>query len=167
MNFIFKWWYDRKRKKDLAKAPKDLEEALDTLDHLWPEEDKKSFASEDGKQPGSRFHFFGGMYMRNNWGLWIKEQPLTQWFRANGIWHADDMSAIIYKAFWFKLNNKNFDITREAKHYADYWRKQGLGFDGEPISDLKFPMKVEIKVKKNEKVSQNKNKRRKHSRPSR
>jgi hypothetical protein len=134
MNFIKKWWMLRKRKKLLAKAPKDLGDAILVLDKDMTDELRGKFAKEPAEHPGAKYHFFGGMAMRNNWGLWDKEQPLTKWFRARGIWHADDMSAIILKAYWCFLSDVPFHIAKEAEHYKKFWEKSGLGFDGEKLN---------------------------------
>ena len=130
MNFIKAWWQNRQRKKLLKDAPKTLYEAILKLDDLMTDEARVRFAKESGTSPGSKFHFGGGMAMRNNWGLWDKEQPLTTWFRNNGIWHADDMSSLIYKAYWCFLNDMRFDIDNEVYFYESYWKMTGVGFDG-------------------------------------
>ncbi len=138
------WWYGRQRAKQLAAAPTTLDEAVARLESNSSPEDLAKFKAERGGHPGSSCHFGSGMAMRNGWGLWEKDQPLTKWFRANDIWHADDMSAIIFKALWFKLNAKKFDIKKEAKYYTKYWKSQGLGFDGKELPN--YNSVVENKV---------------------
>jgi hypothetical protein len=133
MKCITNWIADFKRKRQLKRAPKDLWQAVHELYVNSDESDRNRFMREPSDHPGSQFHFGSGMAMRNIWGLWIKEQPLTQWFRSHGIWHADDMCALIYKAYWCSLHDKRFDIDKEAQHYKDYWTKQGVGFDGEKL----------------------------------
>lgn len=135
MKSIRKWLDVRKRKKELAKAPKDLDSAVMEILTTARSEDLAQFAKEPEDAPGARFHFTQGMAMRNAWGLWEKDQPLTKWFRDHRIWHADDMSAIIYKSLWCKLNHKKFDIYTEAAYYIKFWLEQGIAFDGETIED--------------------------------
>lgn len=130
MKFIKTWLANRQRKKQLAKAPKTLFQAVEALDKYMTDDSRKRFAKEDGTSPGSNFHFGGAMAMRNNWGLWDNEQPLTKWFRDYGVWHADDMSSIIFKAYWCFLNEVNFDIEKESEFYKNFWKNQGSGFDG-------------------------------------
>jgi hypothetical protein len=148
MKLLEKWLKRGEAKKqdtELAEAPKTLDEAVQFLLNTTSETDSALFAKEPEDSPGASIHFFAGMAMRNRWGLWKKEQPLTQWFRERRIWHADDMSAVIYKAFWCKLNNKPFDINVEVVYYLNYWFDQGIGFDGEVIEGAK--RKTEIKLR--------------------
>jgi hypothetical protein len=145
------WWYARQRKKELAQAPVSLEAALDLMVENWPTAAKHQFMLEPEDAPGGKYHHFSGMAMRNAWGLWVKEQPLTQWFRAHEIWHADDMSAIIYKALWFRLHEKKFDIDKEAKYYKAYWKKQGIGFDGAELPNYKKNQSLTIRVSRKNK----------------
>ena len=148
MKILEKWLKSRKtreREAKLAKAPWTLDDAVQFLLINTPADEAAEFAKEPEDSPGASIHFTCGMAMRNGWGLWIKEQPLTQWFRQHRIWHADDMSATIYKAFWCKLNNKPFSIHEETTYYINYWFDQGLGFDGEPIEGAK--RKTEIKLR--------------------
>ncbi len=84
----------------------------------------------------SNTFFGGGMAMRNEWGLWRKTGPLNKWFRANGIWHGDDKSAIIFKTFACRVGGETLDIAKEAAHYADFWlRTAGQGFDGKQVAE--------------------------------
>jgi len=130
-----------RRNKQLKSAPTTLDEAIKELDRNSTEGDRTSFANTAVETACGSLHFGSGMSIRNKWGLWVKEQPLTQWFRERGIWHADDMSTAIFKAYWFQLNGMKFDILREAKKCEKYWEKQGLGFDGVELPKLKskFP----------------------------
>lgn len=137
----------QKRAKELSKAPKTLDEAIQFLLNNIKTEDAEQFAKKPEHSAGVDLHFNAGMAMRNGWGLWIKEQPLTQWFRNHRVWHADDMSAIIYHAVWCKLNDKSFDIEKEADYYVDYWASQGFGFDGKPVKDYIAPTSLTIKLR--------------------
>jgi hypothetical protein len=70
-------WYKRQRRIQLEKAPTSLDEAVDRIIAQMSEEDKASYCKENPDHPGSQFHFFGGMAMRNNWGLWEQDTPLA------------------------------------------------------------------------------------------
>lgn len=124
---LFRW-------KKIEVIPNDLENALEMLMSSVPSEDKERFAKRPKNKAVAQCHFGGGMNMRNNWKLWEKESNLSMWFRNRGVWHPDDMSAIIFKAFWCKLNGIYFDIDIEAEYYAEYWKREGIGFDGEKIN---------------------------------
>lgn len=99
------------------KIPTTLEEAIDYLVSHTSAGEKAEFLSHKDCQ----YHFSTGMALRNDWKLWQPDSPLSQFFAANGIFHADDMSSCIFKAFRARLQNTPFDITAEAAHYKTYW----------------------------------------------
>ncbi len=119
----------------MTPIPRTLEEAVEQILGQMTEADKEAFAAEPEGSPGARYHHGVGTAIRNEWQLWDRENPtpLVKWFRANGLWHADDFSAIIFKAVWSALNRQRFDIAKERAYYEDFWRRSGLGFDGEQI----------------------------------
>jgi hypothetical protein len=111
--------------------PENLDEALKLIIDQSREADLQEFAAIDEDSPGAYLHFGAGMAMRNAWRLWHKDGPLNEWFRANGIWHGDDKSAIIYKALYCKLKNKPFSIEDEVRYYKLFWlATAGIEFDG-------------------------------------
>ena len=72
------------------------------------------------------FHHIGGMAMRNDLGLWIKESPLHQHMVARfGLCHADDTGALISKAADAALNNRYYNADHDAEYYRNYWIAQG------------------------------------------
>ena len=94
--------------------PKDLMDALNYMNYLWPEEDKEML-----KKNGDNgdYHFGFGLYMRNNWGLWAREiNSLKKQFLTFGIYSADDMSEGIIDLFYRYLNN--IDVEKEIKDRA-------------------------------------------------
>jgi hypothetical protein len=70
------------------------------------------------------FHFFGGMSLRNNWGLWHNETAIAKWFTEKGLYHGDDRFDILQKAVKSKINGSNFDIDYEIKYYQDWWLRE-------------------------------------------
>lgn len=142
---MFKYLRNRVRKLCAPPIPKSLDEALDQIIAKSIPTDLEAFRQTDSDCPGMSFHFSGGMAMRNNWNLWGKTGPLNNWFREVGIWHADDKSAIIYKALWCRLNHVPFDIKAEARYYELFWaHTAGQDFDGEPLI-LTEHERIEIK----------------------
>lgn len=67
-------------------------------------------------------HFGLGMWMRNNWGLW-SGGPLADHFHAMGIFHPDDMTGIIFKGYYARIDGEDFDLAQEVKKYQQYWRQ--------------------------------------------
>ena len=113
--------------------PKNLDEALDTIIRDTPKENLDKFRDTEEKRAGAMVHHAGGMNMRNSWNLWDNKSPMAKWFHSIGIWHADDMSGIIFDSLHRKLNNEPLDLEGQVKVYHDYWR--GLGQD--PAEELK------------------------------
>lgn len=108
---------------DTGSVPCTLDEAVSYLAAYMTNEDKRLFAAAPEGDYAARCHMSTGMQMRNDWGLWHNETPLTRWLRDHGIHHGDDRYAVISKALWCRLNNVSFDIAAEAAHYKDYWER--------------------------------------------
>jgi hypothetical protein len=99
--------------------PKNLEECYEQLEK-YADQNLIETYKRISEQDLPTYHFGFGMHIRNKWGLW-SGSPLKDYFKSLGIYHADDMSGIIIKGFWYHLNNKKFDLDKEVKHYRDYW----------------------------------------------
>ena len=69
-----------------------------------------------------QYHFSLGMWMRNNWGLW-QGSKLSKWFNERGIFHPDDMSAIILDSYWHHLCGLPINFEEQAEVYKQYWNK--------------------------------------------
>ena len=113
--------------------PKNLEQSVQFLINDCPPEESEhltKWASMDERYAVINQHMSGGMNMRNCLSLW-QENDLTKWFNSVGIYHADDMSAIIFTSTHRKLNNKEINLEKQVKHYQDYWKKNGFP-DGIP-----------------------------------
>ena len=82
--------------------PKDIDEAVDSLDVIISSEDKRhitdSLSLDDFR---ARCHFGLGMWMRNNWGLWGGSR-LQRYFLDRKVTHPDDMSDQILKTYYKK-----------------------------------------------------------------
>jgi hypothetical protein len=85
------------------------------------DEDRK-FIEDAGDEYASFAHFGSGMGMRNSWGLW-GDSPLSRYFARLGIYHADDMSAIINEAFSRRARGKDIQLEKLVQYYRDYWEK--------------------------------------------
>lgn len=125
-----------KFKRDWNDVPKTLQEAMEVLDRELEEETKnkvRNYTDPQYKIKMAQFddlpdHFccyiVGGMGMRNGWGLW-SDSPLAHWFRSRGIFHADDMSAIVGTAYYHHLiGDKEVNdewMISERQYYDAYW----------------------------------------------
>lgn len=82
--------------------PKDIEEAIDTLDVVLSEKDKKYVADSLSLESFcATTHMSLGMWIRNNWGLWGGSR-LQRYFTERNVYHPDDMSDKILNAFYKK-----------------------------------------------------------------
>jgi len=106
-----------KKPEDLAECIEWLlaHESKENLDHFRDLPEHKCWT----------FHHTGGTTMRNAWGLWDEKSDLHRFFVSIGIWHADDMSGIIYRTLHRVLNRKPADLKGQIEHYQRYWAKTG------------------------------------------
>jgi hypothetical protein len=71
-----------------------------------------------------RWHFSGGMALRNDWGLWGNKTPIAKWFTKHELYHGDDRSGLLSDAVQAKLNGEEFDVMAQIKYYHEWWPKQ-------------------------------------------
>ncbi len=80
------------------------------------------------------FHFTIGMNIRNSWYLWWHEDhgypnwpsekpEIIKYFNSIEIYHADDMSGIIFTTVFRKYYNKPIDLESQIKVYHEHWLK--------------------------------------------
>ena len=112
---------ERDKKENDTYIPKDLDECLIELEkNAIPEDIEK--IKNISEEEMYLFHHGTGRDIRNNWGLW-SGSPLSKWFNEQGIRHPDDMSGIILKSFWRKINNKPIKLKEQIEYYKNYWKK--------------------------------------------
>jgi hypothetical protein len=100
---------------EIIPIPESLDDAVTVLYNFLTDEAKDQIRK---KMPN--VHFGSGMQVRNNWGLW-QGSVLAKWFNERGIFHADDMSGLIFTALEKKVREENFNFDEEAKVYWRYW----------------------------------------------
>jgi len=105
------------------KVPGTIEECFAELEKLLDEEELEEFKKAEESEL-ALYHFGLGMWIRNNWGLWL-DSPLAQYFKSIGVQHPDDMSAIILTSFHRHLNGKDLRLDEQVKYYQEYWEKSG------------------------------------------
>lgn len=105
--------------------PKDIDEAIDSLDIIISVEDKRyvtdSLSLEDFRVA---CHHSLGMWIRNNWGLWGGSR-LQRYLVDRNVIHPDDMSDNILKAYYKKkIQGLNYavedDIEASTPTSRDY-----------------------------------------------
>lgn len=100
--------------------PPDLHRCYSCLDKmLTPEQRDEMKNCKSEEEMVGKYHFGLGMGLRNGWGLWANSR-LAEYFNEMGVYHPDDMSSIILKSYWLKLNGKRYDIVPDIVHFQRY-----------------------------------------------
>lgn len=107
------------------RIPKDLREAIEILTEVC-QDNLGDIMGLTEREFGVRCHHFLGQNMRNAWGLWYDETPISQWFAKHEINHGDDRSAIIIDSFHRSLHGRDPDIEGQKKEYAKFWKGEGF-----------------------------------------
>lgn len=96
--------------------PKNIDEAIDSLDMIISPGDKRYIADSLSLDAfRARCHFGLGMWVRNNWGLWGGSR-LKQYFLDKNIVHPDDMSDVILKVYYKKkIQGLNYPADDDAQ----------------------------------------------------
>ncbi len=101
-------------------GPKTLDEAVFHLAFTWSEEKQMAFKLKPEAKALAEQHFFAGLDIRNGWGLWTGS-PLADYFKARGIYHPDDMSAIILRSFHRHLNREEIRLEEQLHYHREFW----------------------------------------------
>ncbi len=80
----------------------------------------RKIVEDAGEEYATMAHFGSGIGIRNSWGLW-GDSPLSRYFARLGIYHADDMSAIINTAFSRRVRGTEIKLEELVKYYRDFW----------------------------------------------
>lgn len=109
----------------MSRIPTTLEDAVALLKFELPEETRQSIREDLSLSPVV-WHHTMGQAVRNDFGLWL-DSPLAKHFEDRfGLGHADDMSAIILDALFADIRGLPYDPENAARHYRDYWTRQGV-----------------------------------------
>lgn len=105
--------------------PETLEEAVLMLVANNKEQIKKL-----RKEDVAKYHFSTGMNIRNAWGLWQEDSTLHKHFKEKyNLWHADDMSGLIFHCFHKAINKEPWEAEKQAEHYHEYWKNMKVTGD--------------------------------------
>ncbi len=91
------------------------------MNYKWTDNEKENFKNKDESEAVSYLHFSYGMWIRNTW-LRHGNPKLVMYFYKKKVFHLDDMSSIILRAFHRKLNKKDLGLTKIFKVYKIKWR---------------------------------------------
>ncbi len=94
--------------------PTDLNDCNRQLDLILPPKTLKEIDEMKSASDMIEFHFGLGMWMRNNWGLWIGSR-LSEYFTKMDICHPDSMSGVILESYWHYRHKITFIIDKDSK----------------------------------------------------
>ena len=89
---------------------KTVDEAVDYVLGVLTEQDKDALRDMPEHEVTVNTHFGLGMWIRNNLGLWRGNQGLLD---SGGSYHPDDVSSVIVKALWQRLQTPAQPADRE------------------------------------------------------
>ncbi len=130
--------------------PTTLDEAVDQIVASMSAAERAAYAKTDSDFPGQG-GFFGGMAMRNAWGLWHGETGISRWLRERRVVHGDDQSLTISRAVWRRLHELPIGdawMAEQAAYYEAHWNAHGLTWDMQPIPGHVEPASRTIFVKR-------------------
>lgn len=79
-----------------------------------------------------------GMWARNAYGLWTRT-CLVEYFWSKGIFHPDDMSAIMLTTYHRYLNGKPLELEKQIAMYQQFWKDHGIVYKLDDIKNWEFP----------------------------
>lgn len=108
------------------KETRNLDECMDWVkSHMCSGEEgdkelKKWLAKSEND--AMMIHHGYGTFIRNTLKLWT-DGPAVSWFNKQGIYHADDMSGIIFTSLHRRENGIDIDLEGQIKRYRDFWEE--------------------------------------------
>ena len=89
-------------------VPQTLEDAVDRIVGFAGAVQWKAL---DEDEASAAVHHALGRSCRNDWGLWDKNSVLHRYLsEAYGLWHADDMSGLIFTCAHRQLNGRPWEV---------------------------------------------------------
>ena len=101
--------------------PTNLEDCFDQINSFWDDSVKTKVKALEESEFSTNAHFGLGQWMRNNWQLWGGSR-LSKYFHDLGIFHPDDMSAIILDSYHRHLNGREIKLEEQVEWYKNYWK---------------------------------------------
>lgn len=95
--------------------PTTLDEAVEELFEQLPDEELDEIREMEEDQFVASAHFFFGMSIRNEFGLW-EGSELAEWFQERDVGHPDSMSGIITRALHRFLNDRPLELNEMLRH---------------------------------------------------
>ncbi len=134
-----KWeneWIERDT--SFSNYPCTIDSTILTFFHNWNDSLTYNFKNIPDTSLANINHGIG-RWLRNNYGLWSRT-CLVDFFWKKGIFHPDDISAIILTSYHRFLNDKPLDIDGQVKMYQSFWKNEmDIVYRIEDSSNWEFP----------------------------
>ncbi len=108
--------------KSQIRLPKNLDEAVLYFQQKWTGKELDKFKNMSEKEALIEIHFGTGQWIRNNWVYGNRDTVLRNYFHSLGVFHPDDISAIILISLHRTLNKNDIELSKQIEHYQAYWK---------------------------------------------
>jgi hypothetical protein len=115
-------------KKEMKYIPKDFAEALVQLDKIIPDSSRARIVTMTEHDFLAQTHFTTGMWIRNYWlynrylfGLIVTKSDLRKDLFAKGLFNNDDMSGVILRSYYRKLNSFDIQLEQQIKDVHQWY----------------------------------------------
>lgn len=127
-----------KRDTSNLKYPCTLDSIILTFFHTW--DDSVTFWFKNIQDTALVYYNHStGMWLRNSHGLWSRT-CLVEYFWEKGIFHPDDISAIILTSYHRYLNGKEIKLEEQIEMFLSYWKNEfGIIYKLEDSASWDFP----------------------------
>ena len=105
---------------------RNLDECMDWVkSHMCSSEEGDEYFTEWLSRPEDNamlIHHGYGTFIRNTLQLW-HSGPAVAWFNSKGIYHADDMSGIIFTSLHRRENGIEINLDAQISKYRKHWEE--------------------------------------------
>lgn len=115
-------------KKEKKYIPEDFSESLEQLDKIIPDSSKNLIKTMTENDFIAQTHLTIGMWIRNYWlynryllGLIVTKSDLRKDLAAKGLFHNDDMSGVILRSYYRKLNGLDINLEQQIKDIHQWY----------------------------------------------
>ena len=99
-------------------SPKNLNEAIMQLDKVYSDKNKREIYDMTESEYTTESRFSIGLWVRYHWGL-SQGNKLSKYFNELGIYHPNDMSAIIIHCYYRHLHHQDFELNKLIRYYQE------------------------------------------------
>lgn len=117
-------WNGEWIKRDTAELeyPCTIDSTILTFFHTWEDSITYEFKNFPDTLLATLNHQTG-MWLRNSYGLWTRT-CLVEHFWTMGIFHPDDISAILLTSYHRFLNGKELEVEKQIEMYKSFWKNE-------------------------------------------